>query len=208
MRPRSSRNARSLRSTPRVRGDEDRRSVGRDLLDDVEDVLGHPRVEVARRLVEQHERGAAERRLGDTEQPPHPSRERVRSAVGGAGHPDPVERRDGVHLPRDEIGVELERLVELFDSDIYAFDPLNLIVVGGAINDNVSVTDPSGVIRAYDVNTGELVWNWDSGNPAETAPITHRCQGALALRAWSASPAAIVSFMPVPPPMEATRGEE
>ncbi|MEX2577013.1 MAG: membrane-bound PQQ-dependent dehydrogenase, glucose/quinate/shikimate family [Halofilum sp. (in: g-proteobacteria)] len=47
----------------------------------------------------------------------------------------------------------------------------NLIVVGGAINDNVSVTDPSGVIRAYDVDTGELVWNWDSGNPDETAPI-------------------------------------
>lgn len=46
-----------------------------------------------------------------------------------------------------------------------------LIVVGGAINDNVSVTDPSGVIRAYDVNSGELVWNWDSGNPDATAPI-------------------------------------
>ncbi|RML89916.1 Glucose dehydrogenase, partial [Pseudomonas syringae pv. maculicola] len=30
---------------------------------------------------------------------------------------------------------------------------------------------PSGVIRAYDVHTGRLVWNWDSGNPEETAPI-------------------------------------
>ncbi len=47
----------------------------------------------------------------------------------------------------------------------------NLIVVGGAINDNVSVTDPSGVIRGYDADSGELVWNWDSGNPDETAPI-------------------------------------
>jgi quinoprotein glucose dehydrogenase len=27
------------------------------------------------------------------------------------------------------------------------------------------------VIRAFDVNTGALVWNWDSGNPAQTAPI-------------------------------------
>ncbi len=47
----------------------------------------------------------------------------------------------------------------------------NLIVVGGAINDNVSVADPSGVIRAYDANSGDLVWNWDSGNPGETEPI-------------------------------------
>lgn len=47
----------------------------------------------------------------------------------------------------------------------------NLIVVGGAVNDNVSTTEPSGVIRAFDLQTGELVWNWDSLNPDETAPI-------------------------------------
>nr|WP_246337286.1 glucose/quinate/shikimate family membrane-bound PQQ-dependent dehydrogenase [Azospirillum oleiclasticum] len=47
----------------------------------------------------------------------------------------------------------------------------DLIVIGGAVNDNVSVNEPSGVIRAYDVRTGALVWNWDSGNPDETAPI-------------------------------------
>ena len=46
-----------------------------------------------------------------------------------------------------------------------------LIVVGGAVNDNVSTTEPSGVIRAFDARTGELVWNFDSGNPDETAPI-------------------------------------
>ncbi|OPG74914.1 hypothetical protein B1218_35355, partial [Pseudomonas ogarae] len=28
--------------------------------------------------------------------------------------------------------------------------------------------EPSGVIRAYDVHTGHLVWNWDSGNPHDT----------------------------------------
>ena len=44
-----------------------------------------------------------------------------------------------------------------------------LIVVGGAVNDNVSTTEQSGVIRAYDVDTGALVWNWDSGNPDQTA---------------------------------------
>jgi quinoprotein glucose dehydrogenase len=46
-----------------------------------------------------------------------------------------------------------------------------LIVVGGAVNDNYAVEAPSGVIRAYDVNTGALVWNWDSGNPDRTTPL-------------------------------------
>ena len=45
------------------------------------------------------------------------------------------------------------------------------IIIGGAVNDNYSIQSPSGVIRAFDVNTGALVWNWDSGNPAQTAPI-------------------------------------
>lgn len=47
----------------------------------------------------------------------------------------------------------------------------NLIIIGGAVNDNVSITEPSGVIRGYDVDTGALVWNWDSGNPGQTAPL-------------------------------------
>jgi quinoprotein glucose dehydrogenase len=47
----------------------------------------------------------------------------------------------------------------------------NLVIVGGAVNDNVSLHEPSGVIRAFDVNTGALVWNWDSRKPNETAPI-------------------------------------
>lgn len=45
-----------------------------------------------------------------------------------------------------------------------------VVIVGGAINDNVAVTSPSGVIRAYDLQTGELVWNFDSGNPSSTEP--------------------------------------
>lgn len=46
-----------------------------------------------------------------------------------------------------------------------------VIVVAGAVNDNYDVNSPSGVIRAYDVNTGELMWNWDSGDPDNTAPF-------------------------------------
>ena len=33
----------------------------------------------------------------------------------------------------------------------------NYVIIGGAVNDNVSTREPSGVIRAYDVDTGELV---------------------------------------------------
>jgi quinoprotein glucose dehydrogenase len=46
-----------------------------------------------------------------------------------------------------------------------------LIIIGGAVNDNFSIYSQSGVIRAFDIDTGDLVWNWDSGNPAETEPI-------------------------------------
>lgn len=45
------------------------------------------------------------------------------------------------------------------------------IIIGGAVNDNFSIWSQSGVIRAYDILTGELLWNWDSGNPDDTAPI-------------------------------------
>ncbi|MGY0619625.1 membrane-bound PQQ-dependent dehydrogenase, glucose/quinate/shikimate family [Lysobacter sp. A378] len=47
----------------------------------------------------------------------------------------------------------------------------SLVIVGGTVLDNVSVNEASGVIRAFDVDTGELVWNWDSGNPDDTAPL-------------------------------------
>lgn len=47
----------------------------------------------------------------------------------------------------------------------------NKIIIGGAVNDNYSTTEQSGVIRAFDVNSGKLLWNWDSGNPTATQPI-------------------------------------
>jgi quinoprotein glucose dehydrogenase len=46
-----------------------------------------------------------------------------------------------------------------------------LLIIGGAVNDNFSIYSQSGVIRAFDIDTGELVWNWDSANPEETSPI-------------------------------------
>ncbi|MFB2552420.1 glucose/quinate/shikimate family membrane-bound PQQ-dependent dehydrogenase [Ensifer soli] len=45
------------------------------------------------------------------------------------------------------------------------------IIIGGAVNDNYSTKSQSGVIRAFDVRSGALLWNWDSGNPDQTAPL-------------------------------------
>ncbi|WP_439273234.1 glucose/quinate/shikimate family membrane-bound PQQ-dependent dehydrogenase [Pseudochrobactrum sp. HB0163] len=45
------------------------------------------------------------------------------------------------------------------------------IIVGGAVNDNFSIHEQSGVIRAFDILTGQLLWNWDSGNPDVTTPL-------------------------------------
>ena len=47
----------------------------------------------------------------------------------------------------------------------------NKIIIGGAVNDNYSTTEQSGVIRAFDVGSGALIWNWDSGNPDQTTPL-------------------------------------
>lgn len=40
-----------------------------------------------------------------------------------------------------------------------------VIVVAGAVEDNFSTREPSGVIRGYDVRTGALVWAFDPGAP-------------------------------------------
>lgn len=40
------------------------------------------------------------------------------------------------------------------------------IVVAARVTDNVTVGEPSGVIRAYDSLTGDLAWVWDLGNPS------------------------------------------
>jgi quinoprotein glucose dehydrogenase len=47
----------------------------------------------------------------------------------------------------------------------------NRIIVGGTVLDNYSTHEESGVIRAFDAVTGELVWNFDAGSPGATRPI-------------------------------------
>ena len=63
-----------------------------------------------------------------------------------------------------------------------------LIIVGGTVLDNLSTKEQSGVIRAYDIDTGALVWNWDSGNPEATAPIAvGQTYTANSPNSWSVS---------------------
>ncbi|QKJ88864.1 Glucose dehydrogenase [Paramixta manurensis] len=39
----------------------------------------------------------------------------------------------------------------------------NVIVIAGAVTDNYSTREPSGVIRGFDVNSGKLLWAFDPG---------------------------------------------
>ncbi|MEE5131746.1 membrane-bound PQQ-dependent dehydrogenase, glucose/quinate/shikimate family [Pseudomonas alliivorans] len=49
----------------------------------------------------------------------------------------------------------------------------DLIVLGGSVMDNgYDQGNPSGVIRTYNVITGNLVWNFDPENPQNTAPVS------------------------------------
>lgn len=44
----------------------------------------------------------------------------------------------------------------------------NVVLIGGWVMDNQELQEPSGVVRAFDVRTGELAWAWDAGNPEIT----------------------------------------
>lgn len=42
------------------------------------------------------------------------------------------------------------------------------VIIGGWVMDNRELAEPSGVVRAFDVKTGELAWAWDIGAPGTT----------------------------------------
>src|SRR5262249_10821244 len=46
-----------------------------------------------------------------------------------------------------------------------------VLIAAASVTDNDSNDEPSGVVRGYDIDTGKLLWNFDSGNPDATAPI-------------------------------------
>ncbi|MFC4764983.1 glucose/quinate/shikimate family membrane-bound PQQ-dependent dehydrogenase [Dyella koreensis] len=47
----------------------------------------------------------------------------------------------------------------------------HVLIVSASVTDNDSTDEPSGVIRGYDITTGQLLWNWDAAAPGETAPL-------------------------------------
>ena len=66
----------------------------------------------------------------------------------------------------------------------------DLVIVGSSLGDNQRFDYPPGIVRAYDVRTGRLVWSWDPipQDPSDSAYVTwqgpkaHRTGGA---NAWS-----------------------
>ncbi|HHD7473794.1 TPA: membrane-bound PQQ-dependent dehydrogenase, glucose/quinate/shikimate family [Klebsiella oxytoca] len=46
-----------------------------------------------------------------------------------------------------------------------------VVMVGGKINDNMSVDEPAGVVRGYDVRTGKLLWAFDPARPGDSTPL-------------------------------------
>lgn len=68
--------------------------------------------------------------------------------------------------------VDMKRGMGEFEPGMYAFTSapavaLDTIILGSYLNDNISVLERSGVIRAMDAVTGELRWAFDIGRPGE-----------------------------------------
>lgn len=66
------------------------------------------------------------------------------------------------------------------------------VVIAGSVTDNYSNKEPSGVIRGYDVNTGKLLWVFDTGAadpnamPGEGTNFVHNSPNAWAPLAYDA----------------------
>jgi quinoprotein glucose dehydrogenase/quinate dehydrogenase (quinone) len=73
-------------------------------------------------------------------------------------------------------------------------------VLGAYVRDNYTKDDPSGVVRAFDVKTGKMLWAWDSGRP-DDAPAPTSAEGwtrgsVNAWTAFSADPALGLVYVP------------
>ena len=83
-----------------------------------------------------------------------------------------------------------------------------LVIVGSGIADNYAVTEPSGVVRAYDARTGALRWSWDPIPQDSTDPAWRTWRGPKAhdtgaANAWSVitvDPARHLVFVPTGAP--------
>ncbi|MGE6322631.1 glucose/quinate/shikimate family membrane-bound PQQ-dependent dehydrogenase [Pseudomonas oryzihabitans] len=75
------------------------------------------------------------------------------------------------------------------------------VVVGGRVADNVQTDMPGGVIRGFDVITGQMRWAFDPGNPADrAAPTGDRTYVRSTPNSWapmSYDPAMNTVFLPM-----------
>lgn len=60
-----------------------------------------------------------------------------------------------------------------------------LVILGGWVFDNIAVDMPSGVVRAFDAESGVLVWAWDIGRPAGQLPIGDQVFTRSTPNVWS-----------------------
>jgi quinoprotein glucose dehydrogenase len=72
-----------------------------------------------------------------------------------------------------------------------------VVVIGSAIDDNFKAEMPDGVVRGYDVHTGELLWSWEPlERPAGIAPERWKSGAANAWSILSADPQRHLIYVP------------
>ncbi len=84
----------------------------------------------------------------------------------------------------------------------------DLVIVGCSIGDNGRFNQPPGVVRAYNVHTGQLAWSWNPipQDPADSAyatwigPKAHQTGAANAWTILSTDPARDLVFVPTGSP--------
>ncbi|MBF7683439.1 membrane-bound PQQ-dependent dehydrogenase, glucose/quinate/shikimate family [Acinetobacter sp. B5B] len=67
--------------------------------------------------------------------------------------------QDGFVNLLDGLGASAEGSYYLTSAPLVAN---GVVLVGGKLNDNLTVGEASGVVRGYDVRTGKLLWAWDA----------------------------------------------
>lgn len=86
------------------------------------------------------------------------------------------------------------------------------VVVGGRVADNVQTDMPGGVIRGFDVVTGEMRWAFDPGNPEDKrAPAAGKTYVRSTPNSWapmSYDPATNTAFLPMGSPSTDIYGVE
>jgi quinate dehydrogenase (quinone) len=75
------------------------------------------------------------------------------------------------------------------------------VVVGGRVADNVQTDMPGGVVRGFDVISGQMRWAFDPGNPvSKTVPAGNSTYVRSTPNSWapmSYDPATNTTFLPM-----------